>query len=102
MEGEWAQVGSECQCIRDTTSNPWTKHLGFGIGIVIPGPKFMDILTIQSLGYLADEDEGHRVKLRFADFDHSYCICSFVPLQKLEQEDEVADTAPVSKEHAPI
>ena len=97
---DWVAKGVECQCVRDTTVNPWLLYLRFGFATPIPGPTFMEILTIVPLEFVADETEGHRVKLGFANHEYKYCVCGFVPLQKIEDGVEDTATAPVSKELA--
>lgn len=92
----WAAPGIECQCLH---RGDWFGDLiSYMLNVPMDGPKFMAIHTIQALEYSEVDNEGHRIKLVFAEFPgEHYCACQFTPLQKIEDEVKETTKAPVDE-----
>jgi len=98
----WAEVGKSCICIHE---GPWWFKVESGIlaalfGNVIEqrdGPKFMQEYKITDILVDPSYEEGHTVKLQFAEYPgEHYCSCQFRPLEKLGDEEEI-----ITKERIP-
>jgi len=101
MEASWATPGMDVICIREKWLRP-AGLIGFLMGAYeerTPAPKFMQQYKIAAIKYYEPDDEGHRVKLIFAEFgDAPWCVCGFRPLEKLKGEKRKRTTAPVTPE----
>lgn len=96
MINSWAAPGVECQCIHE---GAWyASIIEYMVGLPIDGPKFMQILKIKDVRIVGSIDPAHDLKLEFIEFPgEMYCVCQFVPLQKIEDKVEDVTKAPVDE-----
>lgn len=106
MENTWAAPGVDCICVkpqwvgRRLVESTFLGIRAFTIEDYIkdPAPKFMVQYRISSVSVLDTDDEGHRVKLYFKEFEGPWCVCGFRPLEPVEVEERKRTTAPVDLE----